>query len=159
MKKHWKITIKYDTIIFHSKLSGGVCLICGDLHKSSPFGCWPLSQPGETINFILVAFNEERSVKMIVLTSKNGVKNLKIALIYVCILKACVRYFLSNFYFFTKWQTLNKYEKSFLFHLKSSFRSQDIFVFLPFLSTFQNQKVKWKWNNLYRELTSINLQI
>ena len=35
---------------------------------------------------------------MIVLASRNGVKNLKIALIYVCILKACVRYYiLSNF--------------------------------------------------------------
>ena len=83
MKKHWKITIKYDTIIFHSKLSGGVCLICGNLNKSSPFGCWPASLPGETISFILVALNEERSVKMIVLASRNSVKNLKIAFIYV----------------------------------------------------------------------------
>ena len=39
----------------------------------------------------------------------------------------------------------------FLFHPKSSFRSQDIQVFvvfsLPFY-TFQIQKDKWKWNNL-----------
>ena len=39
----------------------------------------------------------------------------------------------------------------FLFHLKISFRSQDIQVFevfsLPF-HTFQIQKDKWKWNNL-----------
>ena len=71
MKKHWKRTIRYDRIIFHSKLSGRVCLICGDLYKSSPFGFWPLSLPGETIHFILVAFNEERCVKMIVLASGN----------------------------------------------------------------------------------------
>ena len=86
MKKHWKIAIKYDTIIFHSKLSGGVCLVWGYLKKSSPFGCWPLSLLRETISFILVAFNKERRVKMIVLASRNGVKNLKTALIYVCIL-------------------------------------------------------------------------
>ena len=39
----------------------------------------------------------------------------------------------------------------FLFHLKSSFRSLDIQIFvifpLPF-HTFQIQKNKWKWNNL-----------
>ena len=38
-----------------------------------------------------------------------------------------------------------------LFHLKSSFRSRDIQIFvffsLPF-HTFQIQKGKWKWNNL-----------
>ena len=38
----------------------------------------------------------------------------------------------------------------FLFHVKSSFRSQDIQIFvifsLPF-HTFQLQKDKWKWNN------------
>ena len=72
MKKQWKITIKYDRMIFHSKLSGGVSLTCDDLYKSSPFGFWPLSLPGKTIHFILVAFR--------------CCKNLKIALIYVCIL-------------------------------------------------------------------------
>ena len=40
--------------------------------------------------------------------------------------KACVRYFLWNFYFFTKWYPFKNYEKCFLFHLKSSFRSRDI---------------------------------
>ena len=35
--------------------------------------------------------------------------------------KACVRYFLSNFYFFMKWWVFKNYEKCFLFHLKSSF--------------------------------------
>ena len=53
------------------------------------------------------------------------------------ILKACVRYFLSNFYFFTNSYLFKNYEKCFLFHLKGSFRSQDIqiFWFFPFLST------------------------
>ena len=52
--------------------------------------------------------------------------------------KACVRYFLSDFYFFTKtFQPFKIYEKCFLFHLIRSFRSQhiQIFVFFPFLST------------------------
>ena len=43
------------------------------------------------------------------------------------------------------------YEKCFLFHLKSSFHSRDIQIFvifsLPF-HTVQIQKGKWKWNNL-----------
>ena len=37
------------------------------------------------------------------------------------------------------------------FHLKSSFRSQDIQTFVTFslpFHTFQIQKGKWKWNNL-----------
>ena len=38
-------------------------------------------------------------------------------------LKACVRYFLPNFYFLTKWRPVKNYEKCFLFYLKSSFRS------------------------------------
>ena len=61
--------------------------------------------------------------------------------------KACVRYFLSNFYFLIKWQPFKNYV--FLFHRKSSFCSRDIqfFVILSLLShTFQIQKGKWKWN-------------
>ena len=78
-------------------------------------------------------------------------------------LKACVRYFSSNFYFFTKWKPFKNCEKRFLFYLKSSFCSQDIqfFVFfsLPF-HTFQIQKDKWKWNNFWcHELACINLQM
>ena len=51
----------------------------------------------------------------------------------------------------------------FLFHLKSSFCSWDIQIFvifpLPF-HTFQIQKNKWKWNNLWcHELACINLQV
>ena len=40
--------------------------------------------------------------------------------------KACICYFSFFFFFFTKWQCLNNYEKCFLFHLKSSFHCQDI---------------------------------
>ena len=52
-------------------------------------------------------------------------------------IKACVRYFLSNFYFLSKWYPFKNYEKCFLFHLKSSFQ---IFVFFPFLSTLSRFK-------------------
>ena len=77
--------------------------------------------------------------------------------------KACISYFLSNFYFFTNWWPLKNYEKCFLFHLKTSFCSRDIQIFvifsLPFY-TFQIQKDKWKWNNLWcHELACINLQM
>ena len=65
--------------------------------------------------------------------------------------KACVCYFLSNFYFSTYNDSPLKTEKCFLFHLKSSFCTRDIqflAVFsLPFY-TFQIPKDKWKWNNL-----------
>ena len=70
--------------------------------------------------------------------------------------KACILYFLSNFYFFIKWwiEQMNKnYEKCFLFHLKSSFHSLDIQI-------FGIQKGKWKWNNLWcHNLACINLQM
>ena len=47
-------------------------------------------------------------------------------------LKLVSAIFLSNFYLSPK-DSPSKYEKGFLFHLKSSFRSQDIqiFVFFP----------------------------
>ena len=50
-----------------------------------------------------------------------------------------------------------------LFHVKSSFRSRDIQIFvifsLPF-NTFQIQKGKWKLNNLWcHKLACINLQV
>ena len=66
-------------------------------------------------------------------------------------LKACVCYFLSNFYFFTKRWPFRNYEKCFLFHRKSYFCSRDIQIFVIFshpFHTFQIQKGKWKWNNL-----------
>ena len=55
-----------------------------------------------------------------------------------------------------------KTEKCFLFHLKNSFCSQDIQIFVIFyppFHTFQIQKDKWKWNNLCHDLTCINLQM
>ena len=76
-------------------------------------------------------------------------------------LQVCVHYFLSIFYFFTKWYPFKNYEKCFLLHLKSSLRSREIFVFfsLPF-HTFQIQKDKWKWNNLWcHELACTNFQM
>ena len=45
----------------------------------------------------------------------------------------------------------SKTEKCFLFHLKSSFCSRDIQIFVIFsllFHTFQIQKGKWKWNNI-----------
>ena len=68
-----------------------------------------------------------------------------------------------QFFIFSPNEPFKNYEKCFLFHLKSSFRSQDIQVFvifsLPF-HTFQIQKDKWNWNNLLcHELTCVNLQV
>ena len=81
-------------------------------------------------------------------------------------IKACVLYFLSNLYFFTKWQPFKNCEKCFLFdlfNLKSFFSSRDIQIFIIFplpFHTFQIQKNKWKWNNLWcYELACINLQV
>ena len=45
-------------------------------------------------------------------------------------LKACVRYFFIKFLFFIKWYPFKNYEKFVLFHQKSSFRTQDIQIFL-----------------------------
>ena len=48
-------------------------------------------------------------------------------------LKACARYFLSNFYFFSPNDSPLKTMKFFfLFHLKSFFRSRDIQIFVIF---------------------------
>ena len=59
--------------------------------------------------------------------------------------------------------SLSKTEKCFLFHLKSSFHSRDIQFFIIFslpFHTFQIQKDKWKWNDLWcHELACINLQM
>ena len=44
--------------------------------------------------------------------------------------KACARYFFKKKLLFTKWQSFKNYERYFLFHLKSSFRSQDIQILL-----------------------------
>ena len=49
-------------------------------------------------------------------------------------IKACVRYFFIKFLFLTKWEPFKNYEKCSLFHLKSSFCSRDIQIFV-FLSS------------------------
>ena len=55
--------------------------------------------------------------------------------------KACVRYFLSNFYFFTKRQPFKNCKKCFLFHQKSCFHSRDTQIFVIFsLSTLSRFK-------------------
>ena len=51
-------------------------------------------------------------------------------------IKACVRHFLSNFCFSTKWYPFQNYEKCFLFHQKSSFHSQDIQTYVIFSLPF-----------------------
>ena len=71
--------------------------------------------------------------------------------------------FFIKFLFFTKCYPFKNFEKCILFHLKSYFRSRDIQIFvifpLPF-HTFQIQKNKWTWNNLWcHELACINLQV
>ena len=78
----------------------------------------------------------------------------------VLVYKACVRYFLSNFYFFIKWHALKNYEKYFLFHLNSSFHSQDIQNFVIFSLPFHTVQGKLKWNNLWcHKLACINFQM
>ena len=77
-------------------------------------------------------------------------------------LNLCLLFFI-KFLFFYQMITLWKHEKHFLFHLKSYFRSRDIQMFVTFslpFHTFQIQKDKWKWNNLWcNEFTCINLQM
>ena len=53
-----------------------------------------------------------------------------------------------------------KLSKMFLFHLKSSFCSQDIQVYVVFslpFHTFEIQKDKWKWNNLLSRIDLHNI--
>ena len=50
--------------------------------------------------------------------------------------KACLYYFLSNFYFFSKQWTSKNYKKCFLFYIKSSFHSRVIKFFVIFSLLF-----------------------
>ena len=53
----------------------------------------------------------------------------------------------------------DNYEKCFLFHIKSSFRSRDIQIFVIFsllFHTFHIQIDKWKWNNLWCHESACN---
>ena len=61
--------------------------------------------------------------------------------------------FLSNFYFFNKWQAFKNYEKCFLFHLKRSFRYRDIHIFATLSSYLDN----W-WRHELKALSSIILE-
>ena len=77
------------------------------------------------------------------------------------IFKACVRYFLSIFYFFTKWKP--KLWKTFFVSSKKLFpfsRYSHFCIFPLLFHTFQTQKDKWNWSNLWcHELACINLQM
>ena len=58
------------------------------------------------------------------------------------------------FYFFTKWKPFKNYEKLFLFHLKSSFRSQDIQIFV-----FPSSPVFLPIGHCFRGWSKINLKV
>ena len=66
-------------------------------------------------------------------------------------------------FIFSPYDNPSKTVKWFLFHLKGFFRSRDIQIFLIFplpFHTFQIQKNKFKWNNLWcHELVWIKLQV
>ena len=69
------------------------------------------------------------------------------------LLKTCVHYFLSNFYFSPN-DSPSKTEKCFLFHLKSSFHSWDIQIFVfPFCTLFLPV------SHCFRGSSKINLEI
>ena len=59
----------------------------------------------------------------------NYLQKLSIWMIYY-IFKACDHNFLIKFLFLTKWYPFKNYEKCFLLHQKSSFRTQDIQIFV-----------------------------
>ena len=54
--------------------------------------------------------------------------------------KACVRYFLSNFYFFTKWEPFKKYQKCFLKSFFPSFFCSNFCNFSPSFPHFPDSK-------------------
>ena len=88
-------------------------------------------------NFVLLHFSSYRSIKIWYLYFKN-VEKKGIPLWHQIIftIKAFVRYFLSNFYFFSSNDSPLKLWKMFLFHLKSSFHSRDIQFFVIFSLPF-----------------------
>ena len=70
------------------------------------------------------------------------------------VLKACVRYFLSNCCFSPNDSPFKNYEKCFLFHLKSSFRSQDIQIFV-----FSSSPLFFLVSHCFRGWSKKNLKI
>ena len=77
---------------------------------------------------------------------------------YWCILKlcikACVRYFFNKFSFFTKRYLFKNYERYFLFHLKSFFRSWDIQIFV-----FSSSPLFLLVSHCFRAWSKINLKV
>ena len=63
-------------------------------------------------------------------------------------------YFWSKFYLFTKWKPFKNYEKCFLFHLKSSFHSQDIQLFV-----FPSSPLCLPVSHCFRAWLKINLKV
>ena len=64
-------------------------------------------------------------------------------LLYLCFFKDSVRYFLSNFYFFSKRQWLSKTMKNVFYFIQKALFVLKIFIFLwffPFLSTLSRFK-------------------
>ena len=130
------------------------------LHKSgSPSPSAWRSAKIEIFDFCIIWKPSMRYFRM-GLFLKYGEAVLKIFTVF----KACVHFF---YQFFTISQNDSPLKtmknECFLFHLKGSFRSQDIHIFviffLPF-HAFQIRKDKWKWNNLWcHKLTCLNLQM
>ena len=81
------------------------------------------------------------------------------------ILKACVRYFLSNLYFSQNDSTSKTMKNVYLFHLKSSFRSRDIqiivFPFPPLFSPVSHCFGGWYKKNLkvYDDINCLNKKL
>ena len=59
-----------------------------------------------------------------------------------------------KFLFFTKWWPFNNYERCFLFHLKSFFRSQDIQIFV-----FPSSPLFFPVSHCFRGWSKINLKV
>ena len=60
----------------------------------------------------------------------------------------------NKFLFFTNWQPFKNYERCFLFHLKSSFRSRDIQIFL-----FPSSPLFLPVSHCFRAWSKINLKV
>ena len=62
--------------------------------------------------------------------------------------------FFTKFLFFTKWQPFRNYERCFLFHLKSSFRAQDIPIFV-----FRSSPLFLLVSHCFRGWSKINFKV
>ena len=97
-------------------------------------------------------------VSNMIIASQNWSPKIAKWCVFNPIFKACLRNYLSNFYFFAK-----NCKKCFFISSKKLFSFKKYSNFcnfsLPF-NSFQIQKNKWKWNNLWcHELAKINLQM